>query len=253
MNHTSNKLRYDTHPIIPAKRLKDLPEVRKALNDFKGQRLRDAQQTQDRPLSHLAHRLLNEASLHPWTPVARLWDSIGQTPAYDRQTKIRKELDSLGFADFEEVRLGRANVLLIQLTERGWKHLRLGVPRKSGRGGMAHQHVCHWIVKAGKLHGTQMRLEWIIPGTNHPVDVAQPHGSRWSVYEVAVTARHNLASHLRACFVESDVVDTLTIVTLQKKISDRVRKAIQKDPFMAQFLDRINFEVAETFVKELWP
>ncbi|MBL1216576.1 MAG: ATP-binding protein [Planctomycetes bacterium] len=253
MNRDLRPTQYDTHPIIPAKRLRAMPDVQQALNDFKGQRLRETPKSQNSAPSDLAEKLLDEMTRSPWTPVARLWDSIGYKPSFERQNKIRKELELHRVAEFEEIRMGRANQLLPLATDTGYARRNRRAPKKTGRGGIAHQHICHWIAMVGDLHDIQSHLEWIVTGTTHPVDVAQQRDGKWHVYEVVVTAHDNLASHIRACFVDSNVIETLTIVTLQKKISNKVRKAITSDPATAPFLDRITFDVAETYMKELWP
>jgi hypothetical protein len=130
----------------------------------------------------------------------------------------------------------------------------LAYPAKGqGRGGIAHQHLAAWIAEVGRRRGHQAHTEWIVPGTNHPVDVVWQDGNSCEVFECVITAEANLASHIRACFVESSSVTSLTLVFLQKRIRDRIQRKLAGDASVQPYADRIRLEVVETFMKELWP
>jgi len=247
---------YGTHPIIPPQRLDDLPEVQKALKDLvaaKRARNLDQPRKSTGTLGKNAHALLHAAVAHRWFPVARLWETAGRRPSPEAQGTARMELERRGFAVFSEMRAGRANVLLISVTDKGYEFLGSDAPKGQGRGGIAHQHVAAWIAEVGRRRGHQTHIEWIAPGTNHPVDVVWQHGSSCEVFECVITAETNLVSHIQACFVDSSAVTSLSLVFLQKRIRDRIQLTLAGAPAVQPYTDRIHFEVVETFMKALWP
>jgi hypothetical protein len=157
-------------------------------------------------------------------------------------------------AEFEEIRLGRANVLLIGITEQGWESLGDSPPTGCGRGQLAHQHIAHWVMMVGKKRGCQAELEWIVPGTNHPTDVVWlSPDSRRRAFEIVVTCEENLESHIQACFAQSNAVDELTIVVTQKAFAQALEQKLHALPAVVPFLNRIHIDIVETYLRELWP
>ena len=247
---------YDRHPFIEAKRLTDLPEVQTALHELiassRTSRLKAAPATSGALPQH-GHALLQAAALHPFTPVARLWEKAGKVPSPEAQIAARKALEAARLAEFEELRISRRNVLLIRILDLGWSFLGRTPPQTGAGGGIGHSSLAVWAAMDARKEGDEAVLEWPVPGTSHIADVMRKRGGEHHVVEIVVTCTSNLKSHLKACFLESDVVATCTIVLLQKAIRDKVRTHLAADPEIAPLLDRVRFEIAQTYLdKEPW-
>jgi hypothetical protein len=245
--------RYDTHPFIPSKRLHELPHVMEALQKLidhqKGARLRRAKARKS--LSKNARRLLHAWALHPHTPVARLWDGLGR-PSAAVQKGVREEL-ARELAEFQEVRIGKRNMLFMRPTDAGWAYVKTDPPRRKGRGGIAHTHFCEFIWRVGSKRGYKAVSEWLVPGTNHPMDAVWLIDGAAHGFEVIVESRDNLVSHLEACFLRSDRVATLTVVATQKRIVKELEELLDREIQLMVYRPRIRFEEVDTFIKELWP
>ena len=171
--------KYDTCDYVPYVALRDFPGAAEAIAKLRAEhtstKLRQGKQKQasePKPkLSENASRLLRLYSIHVHTPVARLWEELG-TPAPAVQAAARAELQDARLAEFEEQRVGRRNMLFMDLTEAGWAFAKAPPPKRKGRGGIAHTHYCEFIRWVGERRGYKASTEMIIPGTNHPVDVA---------------------------------------------------------------------------------
>lgn len=188
-----------------------------------------------------------------YTPVARLWDLAGSVPSPEAQIAARKALEAAKMAEFEELRISRRNVLLIRILDLGWRFLGRTPPQAAARGGVGHAHIATWVARAAQNERSEAVLEWPVPGTSHIADVMRRLNGEQHVYEIIVTCTSNLKSHLKACFLESNAVATCTIVLLQKVIRDKVRAHLAADPEIAPLLDRVRFEIAQTYLdKEPW-
>jgi len=246
---------FDTFPSVPSKRLAEMPELQAALeqlvDEHKTTRMRQARRSTPKQ-SKLARNLLDLASVHPCTPVARLFDELGKSSS-TAQAAARKALEEQKLADFAAVRIGRRNVLLIRLTDDGWAFLGKQPPRRKGRGDIPHAHVAQWLCWLGEQRGYKTDTEWIVPGTHHPVDAVWQTTERTETFEVIVGCQDNLASHLTACFINSDAVNTVTIVALQKSKLAKLKAAIDAESILKPFADRIEYLPAETILMELWP
>ena len=243
---------YDTLPFIPAKRLSQLPELQEALRELIAQhstaQLKQVRQSTPKMAAN-AHALLHAAGVNPWFPVARLWPKTGQkAPSPDAQKTIRRTLEDGELANFEQVRIGKANVLLISLTDKGWHFLDRDPPKRKGRGGIVHQHFCHFVRMTLEKQGRKPVLEFVIPNTSHPVDVATEEDGQTHAWELVSECTDNLTHHLNACFVQSDVVVSMTIVVAQRTIRDQLQRQLQADAATAPLLDRVKFEIIETYM-----
>jgi hypothetical protein len=246
--------RYDAHPFTEALSLDRLPEVQAAIDALKAPK-RPARDTprRDEPLPPHSHALLHAAAVHRYTPVARLWGLAGAVPSPDAQNRAREALEARGLAEFEQRRSSQRNVLVIDLLDEGWIYLGRTPPARKGRGGPWHRNCAHWIANVGRARGHETEIEWIVPGTSHPVDVVWFADGKTLAFECVVTAEINLRNHIRACLRDSNAVDQLTIVLLQKSMLKDIRAELAADPEIAPFMDRVEFDIAETFLTELWP
>jgi hypothetical protein len=242
---------YDRVPFyIPPKSLSELPHVQEALKQYiqnaKRPQPPQGQRSNLPDLSENARKLLDMASLYPYVPVFRLCQELKILPA--SQITIQKELEDMKLAVFDEPRFGSRNLILLEITEAGWVYLNKSPHKRLGRGGITHRHICHWIHELGQKHGYKTDLEWIVPGTTHPVDCAWllPDGKA-EVFEVVSTCDENLPGHVSAC-LSSDRVSSITIVVFQKRMISSTQKLLgQFDPA------RIRFDIVDTYLKELWP
>jgi len=249
-------VQYEPHLHTPAISLSDVPQV---LADFNAavEEYRNARKRQEgnktSELDQYAMKLLRLRIKNPYAPVARLFDAIGKV-RFEAQVAIREMLETKNLAEFEEIRIGRSNVLLMDVTDEGYKVVGLPVPdANKGRGSISHRHFAHWIKLHYEKEGRKAFVEWIVPGTNHPVDVAVEAGSKWEVFEVCVTAFDNVLSHIKACFESgSDVVERLTIVVGTKTKLKELKKQIQSDFMFTLHADKVDFEIIQNFIiKEL--
>ena len=137
----------------------------------------------------------------------------------------------------------------MDITAAGFKALGLSIPNENkGRGGITHRHFAHWIKFQFEKKGYKAYLEWVITGTNHPVDVAVESNNGWEVFEICVTATDNLLSHIEACFEKSDIVENLTIMVPTKTRAKELKKLIRSNLMFARYDDRIKVDIMENYM-----
>jgi len=245
---------FDVNPHIPDRPIDDMPEVLEEIKRLSGEyRHTEARRkrAQYGGLSPKARELVMAASLRPFVPVARLYDEIG-APSAAKQRAIREELTANQYAEMVELRVGRRNLLLIELLEAAQTLLGKPPVKLKGRGGLAHRHVAAWIELVGKMRGYEADTEWVVPHTNHPVDAVWINEGSNHVFECVTGCSENIGDHVRAAFlVSGDVVSDLTIVAPEKQKLDGLRCRIESVPEFAVFLDRVHFAPVGDFLKEL--
>lgn len=255
-NRTPKSTPYDSHPFNPARRLQSLPNIQAALSklimELNIQTARRAQLHQ-KGISQVASSMLRLAAARPYTPIARLWDSLGgATPL--KQIAVRKELEGERLMEFAEKRIGSTNMLLAKVTEKGWKSLGNTSPLPyRGRGGIVHVHFANWLAMVGKLRKHNVDLEWQVTGTSHTVDTVWFEGESIQVFEVVVTSLDNVLQHIDACLRQSNAIASVTIVTPQKSMCEKIEQSIRSDLLASSLLDRVRFEPITGYLKELWP
>jgi hypothetical protein len=247
---------YDECPHIPAKRLAEMPELRHAISAARGQSQKDEVRIEVAQLADLhakGRELLFQASSHPYWPVSRLYDLIGAPKPVERK-KIVQELADAKFAQCVEERVGKKNLLLIELQERAWRLMGRSPIPLLGRGGLAHKTFSAWIAMAGEKRGHQVAREWTIPGTSHACDAAWKTGDLWHVFEVVITCTENLSAAVRAALVDGRAsVSQVTIVAPRQEMLEEIEEQLVSDPEVSGLLDQVDFEPVKTFEKELWP
>ena len=72
-------------------------------------------------------------------------------------------------------------------------------------------------------------------------------------FECVTTCDRNIVDHLKACFIDSDQVSEVRIVTYLKSEHANLQKKIDAVPELEPFGGRIIYESLEDYVKELWP
>lgn len=254
-NRDATPPQYDRPQVVPAVRLADRPELQAALAEAaKRQRVARlrAARTDKRAVSRQARSLLDAWALHPFMPLARLWQLL-EVKSYATQTAAREELTELRLADFADWRIGKTLVGLMEITTAGWECLNKETPHLRGRGKIAHRHTAHWIHRVHRQRGLESHIEWPVPGADHPADVASRLGERWEVYEVVVSSADNNVSHLQACLLMAGVVETVTIVAATKGKLAGLRQTIEAEPSLHTVLERVRYEPVETFLRAAWP
>ncbi|MCG7853505.1 MAG: hypothetical protein MIO92_13380, partial [Methanosarcinaceae archaeon] len=242
---------YDTHPYVPSKSLAELPHVQRAIKEICGK-----QQSEDKPksndksqLTEWARQAMKIWAKCPYTPMARIFERIGPVTR-KQQLDIRKLIEDKQWAHFEEPRIGRRNMLLMELSEQGYAAVGLPVPEgNKGRGKTTHRHFVQWIRSHLEQENRTVHLEWKSPGTNHPVDLVVPSEDGWTCFEVCVTALDNVTSHVEACFVDaSQPAESLTIVAGTKKQLTAIKKEVESNLIALQHGSKIQYQVIEDYV-----
>jgi hypothetical protein len=251
---------YDTHPYVPSKRLSELPDLQKALAakiaDSRSITLRTpAPKTARLSLSKLARLFLDYASLPEYAsaPVFVIFGRMG-TPSPATQLAVMRELEQAGLMVFMNVRIGKSNVRLQEVTENGWAFQRKPVPSLGGKGAMDHRHYERWIFKWAVHKDYEDRaIEPQVPGTSHFGDASFRKDGKLYMAQVCAHCASNITNHVRAALIESQAVDVLLFVTATKAQWGDIRAKILADPELVFCMDRIQFDVVETYMKELWP
>jgi len=245
------KLHYPKQKFNPAVRLANAPHVIKDIkavleeNDKTQRRLAAATSSD---FEQLAIRLLKLAVENLYVPVARLMDRLGKI-APKTQIALRRHLEDREYAKFEEPRIGRADRLLIEVTEKGYSELGLPIPQgNKGRGSITHRHFARWIASFFAQQGNKAQIEWLVPGTNHPVDVAVHIEGKWHVIEICVTSDDNLVSHIKACFEQSKKVAKMTIVAGTQKDLKAIKRKLKAVGIYIKYGAQINFVPIEEYL-----
>lgn len=251
-NRTPKTSPYDTHPWKPVERLEQRLDVQAALRQKIAEHHRHGL---DRirattELTRNARDLLDLASVHLYLPVARLWERIDQAspPA---QQKAREELQKAKLAEFQELRIGKRNVLLVELSQGGWKFLDKKPPARVGRGSVAHRHFAYWLMLVGERRGLKAFREFELPDSGHAVDCVWQTEAGLHCFEVAITCTKNLASHVQACFASTEPVARVTIVAAQLTIIGRIRRALDAEPALDAVREHIAYDTIETYMNQL--
>jgi len=244
-------IEYEPHPFTPAISLSEAPEVLAdldvAVEEYKNAKKRqaDAKKT---TLDEVAMDLLKLRAQNPYVPVARLFERLGK-PRFQTQIDIRKLLEEKALAKFEEIRIGRSNMLLMDVTDEGYKASGFPAPTENkGRGSISHRHFAHWIKLYFEKKGCKAYLEWVIPGTNHPVDVAVQLENGWMYFEICVTSFDNALTHIKSCLENQDTVESLTFVVTTKTKLKELKKLIQSNLIFTSYVDKIKFDVIENYM-----
>jgi len=251
---------FDQHSYIPARGVKDFSGLRDKIDaligEHRGKTLsKSARKPPAKSLSRMARLFLDYASRSEnlFAPAHIIFKQMGNlSPA--TQLAVVRELERAGLVAFTQVRIGKSNVRLQEVTEPGWTFQQKPVPSLGGKGGIGHRHYQHWIVKWAARRGYQDRgIERQVPGTNCFGDVDFTKDGKRHVVQIIAHCDSNITSHVRAALIESGAADTLLFVTATKSQGNDVRARITADPQLTSCVDRIQFDVVETYMKELWP
>lgn len=245
----------DANPHVPAQRIGEIPAFRQALEQLKGQYLNASQRQEEKRYGKLcddSRQLLMLASVHPYWPVVRLFDLMDEPSPLTKKAVLVEIRNH--YAELARVRIGRKNLCLIWLKDAAWCLLGKPPLKARGGGGLAHRTVANWILMVGRKRGYEVAAEWVVPGTNHAADAAWSVEGRWHTFEIVITCATNLEAHLDAMLLAAALpVESVTIVVSQKAILRQMKQQVQAFAKSASYLDRVRFEVMDTFEGELWP
>ncbi len=242
---------------IESRDLYEIPGMEDALakliHEYGDQKARQKNQDPDRA-SRRAWPFLNAKRVSGWAPDKIVWQMTGEkVPHFVTQKSIIKELVDKKLLEVQEVRLGRTNIAVSRLTEKACKLLHYDPPDSAGVGGPAHQFICHWIVMDASNQGFEAMCEWRGTGVNYAADCGcQRPDERWNAYEVIVGCKSNLVSHLEHLVLCPEVADVV-VVCIQKSVVAQLQKELANEPVVAQLGDRLKWELAETYMRRLWP
>jgi hypothetical protein len=236
-----------------------LPELEEELKRRKAafwQSRRRQKQTAGEGISNDAHTLLMLIVLRPAVPVVQLLKELGKKLSFSKQAAIRKELEDAKYAAFEEDRIGKLNLLLAEALEAGAQRVGREYAPIPGRGKLPHRTYAAWLMMLAERKGIRARREFTIGHTTHPVDVAYEEAEgRWHAFEIIATPSgvDNIADHLRACLLQSDMITRVTIVIPRLNMKDELCAAIDADQTLEPVRSRIDFLPLATVYEELWP
>jgi len=199
----------------------------------------------------LACKLLELAYENPFMPIARIFERIGN-PTFSKQKAVRKEIEDQKLAVFEELRVGSTTMLLMGLLPGAFQLLKKDPLETRGRGSLSHRSMANWIAMFYARRDRRAHIEWKVPGTSHPTDVAVEAGDQFDLFEISVTCSDNLAQSIRACFANPEIISSVTIVAAQKAICKKLRSSVLSELLLFEHIDRVRFDVIENYLKELW-
>ncbi|MHC4166158.1 MAG: ATP-binding protein [Planctomycetota bacterium] len=255
-DHAQKSEPYDSVPFTKARGLDDLPEVQEALERRISERskLKFRQSPKKRVSSGLYktdRTFLSHLSLHEFEPVHRLFKRM-DNPSPETQKRILKRLTDKGLIETDLVRT-RPRVRIAQPTEACWKYLNAKSRYKPLRGGRIHTFLCRWTQWLYLKRGCQeCACEQPYPNSNGISDVRAKKNGKLYYAEIIVDCCSNVAKHVRSCFVDSDQVEGLTILTLLKSEHAKINTIICSEPDLVFYINRISFMTAGEILKELY-
>ena len=171
---------------------------------------------------------------------------------YPIQEAVREFLINEQLADIETASTGRPTRALIEPTVKGYQQLGIDPPKgNKGRGNVTHRTFANWIRMWAQKQGLNAAIEKILPGTNHPVDVAvEIENGKYNAYEIVVSAENNIDLHISSCFEKTATVASLTIVASTKTKAKQIQRQVLNQHSCADYINNISFKSIEMFMLE---
>lgn len=260
-DHTPKSKPYDSIPFTKATGLDDHPEVQQALEE----RIREKTKTKlrqshmRRPSTELGRNergLLGHMCLHEYDPLHLLFQRMAEAPPSPAiQQKIIEALVRAGLIEAAQIRVGKSPLRLGYPTKAGWEYANAKPRFTPLRGGLVHTHICRWKQALDLKRGCDESIcEFPYPGGHGYSDVGTKIGDAIHCTEVIVGCSQNIAQHARDCFINTGLkVLSLTIITLLKSESNKIRQDLLSDTELAVFADRIEFVTVADILQELYP
>jgi hypothetical protein len=245
---------YNAHPFIPSKELHEMPELENYIDELIAKHKRKSRDIKRKitDLSKTSRNFLDLISLYPFVPCSVLWKQIGKTTPHLRG-KVKSDLQDSGLVQFAVARMGRTNQLLPMITPEGSEYLGKEHIKDKGRGDIEHAHYAEWIFRVYTQRGHKIKKEAQVKGTSHIADLLLEAGEYFWAFEVISKCRSNIIGHLQSCFLNSKTIAKVIIVAPQEKILQSVRQTIFQETSLFPYLHKVEFELVEKYMKELWP
>jgi len=249
---------FDRHDFTPPLGIADIPgfaeRIEALRNEYKKTALRQSQ-TRNRKssISITANEraFLDYLSLHECEPVHRVFARMGN-PAPATQKRILDGLAQKELIWSEQIQTARA-FRIAGPTETGWKYLNKQSRFSPLRGGHVHTFVCRSVQALAIKRGCDgCRCECAYPDSSGIADVCTRIRCKLYYTEVVVDCDSNIDRHVRSCFLDSDKVESLTIVTLLKSEHEPLHSTILADAELVFCIGRILFVTVDQILKELY-
>jgi hypothetical protein len=244
----TSKYTFDQHSYIPARGIKDIPGFEEKVNSLINEHNKGA----SRSLTKNERTFLSLMSLYEYEPLNKLFERMGNiSPA--TQQKIIKKLVKLKLIEAVQIRTGKSPQRLGQLTRAGWDFLNDTSKFKPLRGGPIHTQVCRSKQALDIKRGCDESIcECPYPNSTGFCDVGTWIDGKLHCTEAVIGCDSNVCHHVRSCFIDSNQVESLTIVTLLKSEHKRLLAKIMAEPDLAFFSSRIHFTTLDEILKELY-
>jgi|GEM_PF-3522131 len=244
-DHSRQSRPFNKISFTPARRLDDLPELKKALENLiqqhNGQFAEKKIKKAKVALNPSERRLLDLMSIYEFELLLWLFARMGDvSPA--TQQHILKKLEKAEFIETEQIRASKSALRFGIITEKGWEFLGKQPRYKKTRGGPAHQCLCHYQMQIDLKHGAiQSGCDLEIPGSSGCTDVLTKKADGYHCNEVIVHCENNILKHARDCFIESKQAKSLTFITCLKSDHEDISQQIINDPDLTFHISKIHF------------
>ena len=213
--------KYDRHPFVPAQSIFQIPAVRAFIEKAQSKQTNSKEQlpsNKDEQIQQYGLDILQRWLQAPYTPLSLIFQQRGKIH-YRIQQRIRDYLEKQKWAKFEEPRIGRRSSLLMEPAPQGYEMLKVTSPSGNrGRGGITHRHYAQWIKAYYEQQGLEAFLEWMVPTTHHPVDVAVSSQGEYLVYEICVTSYAEVLSYIELCSQCPDIRKLVIVAGTAKEL-----------------------------------
>ena len=180
---------------------------------------------------------------HPFLVVFR---KLGITNS-GYQDKICHYLEKEGLVVFEELEVWRLPKRLGYPTSKGFAEIGVPEPSRTGRGSLSHRAMAHWIKWALEAESHAVYIEYILPGTSHPVDVADLYNNTIDAYEIILTCTGTIESHVTKCFADCTEVRSLTFIVPLKKMIPKIKKILSGTAVYDKYKSNITIQCINDF------
>ena len=250
----------DHHSFTPARGIEEIPGLQDRINElskeFQKTVLRQRQTAgAGSALTRNEREFLDHMTLHErkCEPIHKIFARMGN-PSPATQKSIISKLVKKGLLEATQIRTSKSPVRIGYPTELAWTFFNKQPQLKPLRGSLKHKMVSRWTRLYDLQNGAEESIcEFQVPGAKGVRDVGSTFHGELHCREIVIDCFTNVGHHARACFLDVQAVKTLTYVTLLRSDGDRIRKALNSDPDLAPFLDRIHFMQVDEILKSLFP
>jgi hypothetical protein len=250
-DHSRQSRPFDKIPFTPARRLDDVPELKKALENLIQQHNHQFAEKKNKKakaaLNQSERHFLDLMSIYEFELLHWLFARMDDiSPA--TQQKILKRLEKLEFIETEPIRAGKSTIRFGIIADKGWEFLGKQPQYKKTRGGPAHRCLCHYQMQIDLKHGAiQSGCDLEIPGSSGCTDVLTKKADGYHCNEIIVHCENNILKHARDCF-ESKQVQSLTCITCLKSDHEDISQQIINDPDLTFHISKIHFMTIEKLI-----